>query len=151
MILWNPRTSKRIRTISTAAGGDTRSVVFSANSKLLVIGTQRVDERGGSGGGSVSVVHVSSGITKWLKPVSNSSKPVFFHGEGALVELYGRKSMGFRAQETGDLLALVNALSADSAAKWNDLVTAKRGHMLAIGGVDHEEKGTLQIWDFAVP
>lgn len=40
--------------------------------------------------------------------------------------------------------------SADSpeGGRWNDFAITPRGHMLTIGRVDDERKGSVELWEF---
>jgi WD40 repeat protein len=152
VILWNAQSGKKLRTISTEAGGDVHSVAFSSDGKRLAISSLHldVDEANDAGQGAITVAHVASGVVRWRGTFSGMARPVgFFTAEG--MSLHGRQDLRFRDAETGELLASFGPQSPDQGARWNDFVIAKRGHMLAIGGVDHERRGRVEVWDFAGP
>jgi hypothetical protein len=83
-----------------------------------------------------------------VKTVTVPPKPVFFPAEHCIVVLRDQRALGLRSEDAGELMAVIQVASADSGARWNDLGTAKQGHMLALGGVDSEGRGSIQVWDF---
>jgi WD40 repeat protein len=153
VILWDAQTGTRLRTILTEANGGAHCVAFSPDGKRLAISSLHfdVDQANDAGKGAITVAYAASGVVEWRRTFSGLAKPVgFFAADPCLLALYGGE-MWFLDTETGETLMAMAPQSADEGARWNDFVIAKRGHVLAIGGVDNERKGSVVVWDFSGP
>ncbi len=150
-ILWNAQTGEKVRTVEIEANGGARSVVFSPDGKRMATVSLHFDldkpDDGGTGG--ITVAHVASGVVQWRRTFScSASAAVFFTSERSVIALYDANSLLFMDNETGESLAVIGVQFSDQGARWNDLVTAKQGHVLAIGGLDKEHKGSVEVWNF---
>ena len=154
VILWDVHTGYAIRGIRTTASRGTHSVAFSPDSKLLAIGTKRFDESNPNdpSTGGVSLVHVASGPTQWLVTVPGWAKRLAFSPDGkSIAVLCGGRSIRFLETATGALKHEIRPADPLQDGRWNDFAIAPQAGRLAIGGVDHERKGTLEVWDFDRP
>ncbi len=154
-IIWNPHTGARISTISANADGSEWSVAFSPDSKLVAIGSQRFFDKDGfrdASSGAVTLTPVSSGVTRWLQAVPGTASSLAFlpNGKSVVVSCGGR-SIRFLETKAGEVRHEI--LSADSrqGERWTDFAIAPQAHMLAIGGLDKERKGIVQLWEFDGP
>ena len=145
VIVWDPGAGKAIhKLIRTTANAGVRSIAFSPDSKMLVLGTQRFDKENDSSTGGVSLVHVSSGVDEWLVTVPGWAKPVASSLDGnSIAVLCGGQSIRFLDVKTGTMKHEIRP--ADSQhVRWDNFAVASRGHMLAIGTVDSKQKGSAQ-------
>jgi serine/threonine protein kinase/WD40 repeat protein len=145
VILWNPSTGTQIHSlIRTTANAGTRSIAFSPDSKLLALGTQRFGDRDpkNPSTGGVSLVNVSSGIEDWLVTVPGWAKPLAFSLDGkSVVVLCGGRSIRFLELATG---TMKHEIRPPENVRWNDFAISR--HLLAIGGVDKERTGSVEVW-----
>ena len=155
VIIWNPNTGKKIRQITTLANNDTRSVAFSPDSKLVAFSSlhhQEKDDGSFFTNGSVSVAYVSSGLMDWLQTVPGWAKPVAFSPDGKRVAvLCGGRGIRLLETETGKVRHEIRSADSPQDGRWTDFAIAPQGHVLAIGGVDDERKGSVEIWDLDGP
>jgi len=150
VILWNAHTGEQIhRLIRTTANAGTRSIAFSPDSKLLAMGTQRSDDSKpkDSSTGGVSLVHVSSAVEDWLVTVPGWAKPMAFSPDGKSVAvLCGGRSIRFLEIGTGTMKHEIRPADSLQDVRWDDFAITPQGH-LAIGGVDDEGKGSVEVWN----
>lgn len=155
MILWNPHTGTKIRSESwTTADGGIRSVAFSPDSRLLAIGTQRFDNNKSkdASAGSLCLLDVSSGIMEWHQAVPGWAKPVAFSADGKTVAvLCGGRSIRLLETGTGRVKHEIQSTDSPKGGRWNDFAIASQSGTLAIGGVDDEGNGSVELWDFGSP
>ena len=145
-ILWNSHTGAKLRTIATGVNGATDAVAFSPDAKLIAISSLHFDQARDGGARVISLANVDSGVVQWRRTASSWAKPVGFYSGGVAVLHDGRGIRLLNAQQGETLLGLV----AQSAARGrlNDFALAKRGGMIVFGGVDHNRKGVIEIWDY---
>lgn len=148
VLIWNPQTGEQVhRLIRSTADAGVQSIVFSPDSKMLALGSQRFgddDDKPSTGG--VSLVHASSGIEEWLVTVPGWAKPLSFAADGKhLMVLCGGQSIRFLDSGTG---ATKHEIRPETKPefKWIDLSLAPRSGLLAITGVDKDRNGSVEIW-----
>jgi WD40 repeat protein len=149
VVIWDAQTGEQIRSFRTTANGGTHAIAFSPDGKLLAIGTQRFDdsrpENPSTGG--VSLVRVSSGIEHWLVTVPGWAKPMAFSPDGtSIIVLCGGRSIRFLEIGTGTTKHEIRPADSHQDIRWSDFAIAPQGHMLAIGGVDKERRGSVEVW-----
>ena len=149
VIIWSSQSGATFRRITTNDNGGAHSIAFSPEGKLMAISSLHfdADKANDAGTGAISLASVASGVVQWRRTFPGLAKPVAFYAEGpSVVGLHGDATMRFRDAKTGELLMMLSH-SADSpqGGRWNDFATAKRGHMLAFGGVDDERKGSVEL------
>ncbi len=149
VVIWSAQTGDRIRSFESTANGGTHAIAFSPDSTLLAIGTQRFDDGGpeNPSTGDVSLVRVSSGIERWQVNVPGWATPIAFLPDGtSIVALCGGRSIRFLETGTGNLNREIRPADSHQDARWNDFAIAPQGRMLAIGAVDKQQKGSVEVW-----
>lgn len=148
VILWNPKTWAKVRTVTKEANGGTNFVAFSPNSKLLVIGSRTFDKDSDTSTTAVSVARVGTGIVEWQRTVPGWANPKAFSPDGKSVAvLCGGQSIRFFDAETGEMKHEIRSIDSHQGGRWNDFAITPQGHMLAVGGIDAEKRGFVTVWD----
>ena len=144
VILWNAHTGEAIHSlIRTTASAGTRSIAFSPDSKMLVLGTQRFgDDNSGTGG--LILVHASSGVEQWLVTIPGWAQPVTFSPDGKTIAvLCAGRSIRFLDVATGSLKHEIQRADSQDV-RWDAFAMAPQGHTLVIGTVGNKRKGDAQ-------
>jgi hypothetical protein len=90
-----------------------------------------------------------TGIVDWQQSIPGWANPKAFSPDGkSVVVLCGGQSIWFFDIETGTVKHEIQSADAPQRERWNDFAIAPQGQLLAIGGVDNVEKGSVDIWDF---
>jgi len=152
VIIWNPVTGEKIRTIMTEGNGDTHAVAFSPYDQSIAIGSVSFDKDKDrdAATGTVTLTRVGSGIVVWRSSFSGWVKPLAFspNGDGeSVVVLCGGQSLRLLDTETGTVTHEIRATDSSPGERWNDFATAPQRHMLAVGGIDAEKRGFVTTWD----
>jgi WD40 repeat protein len=152
VILWNSETGTKERTIATEANGGAHFVAFSPNGALLAIHARRfdLDKANDAGTSVISLVHSASGVMEWQRTIANLAQPLgFFEGDHSVLVLNGGRSLQFLDSDNGETLQLISrAAVPHEVGRWNTIAVGKKSEFLAIGGVDDEGKGHVQVWNF---
>jgi hypothetical protein len=149
VIIWNARTGTKIRTMTKEANGGTHAVVFSPNSKLVVIGSRTFDKDNDTSTTAVSLAHALTGLMEWQHTVPGWANPKAFSPDGkSAAVLCGGRSIRFFDTETGEVKHEIRSADSPQSGQWNDFAITPQGHQLAIAGVDNERKGSVELWDF---
>jgi hypothetical protein len=149
VIIWNPQTGTKIRTITNEANGHTHAFAFSQNSKLVVIASGIYDQANDTSTTAVSLTHAVTGIMEWQQTVPGNAYPMAFSPDGTSVAvLCGRQSIRFLDTETGTVTHEIRSADSFWGGRWHDFAIAPQGHKLAIGRVDNVGKGSVEIWEF---
>jgi WD40 repeat protein len=148
VIIWNPETGEKLRTMTNEANGGTHAVAFSPNSKLVVIGARSFDKDNDTSTTAVSLAHALTGIMEWQQTVLGWANPKAFSPDGKSVAVLCRKrSIQFLDTETGEMKHEIRLADSHKGARWNDFAIMPQGHMLAIGGIDAGKRGFVTVWD----
>jgi hypothetical protein len=153
VIIWNTQTGKKLTTLLQEANAGTHMVVFSPTSKRVAIGSRQYDKENDTYTTSVSVAYALSGITEWKQTFPGWANPKAFSPDGKMVvTLCGGESIRFIKTETGEVqheIKCADFLPATprQGSQWFDFAITPTGPRLAIGGVDKEQKGSVEIWD----
>ncbi len=150
VIIWNPRTAERIRTITSDVNVGTQSVVFSPDSKMIVFGADQYDRQNATGVTAVGMTYVRSGITGWVQTVPDGGTPSGFSPDGKSVLVLRQQSLQFLNAETGAVEREIKSTDLSTKGRWDDIAIAPRAGRMVIGTVD-EEEGNVALWDFAAP
>jgi serine/threonine protein kinase/WD40 repeat protein/HEAT repeat protein len=151
--IWDLATGEAQRTIQTQDSGFTWSAAFSPDGKLLAIGSQNSDKDkpdGEQSSGTVRVLHVASGILEWTQTVPGLGQTVAFSADGkTVVALCGAKAVRLLDTETGKLKQEISLGGFFSrGGRWPvALGVAPQVHLLAVGGVDNEKQGCIEVWN----
>jgi WD40 repeat protein len=148
VIIWNPKTGTKIRTMPKEANGGTHAVAFSPNSKLVVIGARIFDKDSDTSTTAISLAHAVTGIMEWQRTVPGWANPKTFAPDGKSVAvLCGGQSIRFFETETGKVKHEIRSADSSPGGRWNDFTLSPQGHLLAIGGIDAEKRGFVDVWD----
>ena len=152
MIIWNPHTGKKMGTMTNTANGSTWAVAFSPNNKLVVFSSRTFDKDNDTSTSAISLLHAGTGIMEWTQTVSGWAHPAVFTPDGKSVAvLCAGQSIRFLDTDTGTVKHEIRSAASPKGGRWNDFAITTEGHMLAIGGVDNERKGSVELWDFDGP
>ena len=148
VLIWNAQTFTKLRTVSIDANGETDSVAFSPDGKLIAISSRHFDkvQQDDPGTSIISLANIASGVVQWQRKQSGGPEPVAFFS-GAVLAMGDRgQSMWFLQVEEGKILSqLTRAADPRPGGRWNDFTFAKRGCMWLIGGEDADQKGTVEV------
>jgi WD40 repeat protein len=150
VILWNPQTGEKLRTISNAANGGTHAVAFSPNSKRIVFGATLYDNENATSFTAVNMAYALSGVVAWTQRVPGGATPVGFSPDGNSMLVRSQQSIRFLNAETGALEREVTSNDLSFEGRWDGIAIAPRAGRLVIGTVDDEE-GNVAIWNFDEP
>jgi WD40 repeat protein len=148
VIVWNPQTGQRRSTIETDASGGARHVAFSPNDKTVAICTLHFDIDNDTREGALMLVHALSGVVEWKRAVGEWARPARFSPDGqAVAVLCGGTSIKLIQASTGVEKREIRSADSPRGGKWNDFVFGSHGRLLAIGGVDAERNGKVELWN----
>ncbi len=147
-VLWNLEASKpAARFVKAIQDGGIYAVAFSPDSKLLAIGTNDEfhDKDGTRVGGRVSLFHIAKGVMEWSATARTPAKQVVFAHDGkCVVVLCDRHSIKFLDSEGG---TLKREIRPAGFAQWAPFAIALNADLLAVGGVDANWNGLVEIWN----
>lgn len=152
VIVWNPQTGEKLRTITQEANGGTHAIAFSSVKNLLVVGSRIFIRENDTSTTTISVVYPLSGITQWQRTFPGWVNPKSFSPDGkSVVALFGSESIQFLEAETGNMRQEIKCADYIPAkpregGQWNDFAISPTSARLAIAGVDKERKGSVEIW-----
>jgi len=152
VILWNSEAGTKERTIATEANGGAHFVAFSPDGALMAIHARRfdLDKANDAGTSVISLVHSASGVMEWQRTIANLAKPLgFFEGDHSVLVLNGGRSLQFLDSDNGETLQLISrAAVPHEVGRWNAFAMGRNGGFMAIGGLDDDGKGCVQVWNF---
>ena len=147
VIVWNPESGEKLRTLVINANGGTHSIAFAPNKKLLVAASRVFDKENDTSKTLITLAYPASGITEWQQSVPGWAKPAFALDGNTLALLSSEKKVRFLDAETGSVKHEL-ALDRPQVLRWNDFAVATKAvHLLAVGGKDKDEKGVVEVWD----
>jgi WD40 repeat protein len=147
VIIWNPQTGTKTRTILVEANGGTHSVAFSPNKKLMAFGSINFDKENDTSATSIGVAYPLSGITEWQQTIPGWSKPAFSSDGKVIAVLSGGQSIRFVDTETGALKDEIKLADSAPGGRWNDFSITRNGHRMAVAGIDAEGRGSVTVLD----
>jgi WD40 repeat protein len=147
VIVWDPQTGDKTRTIAIEANGGTHSIAFSPTKKLMTIGSRVFDKENDPSKTLITVAYPLSGITEWQQSVPGWAKPVFSPDGKTVVVLCGGESLRFFDTETGTMKREIKTSDMTGGGRrWNDLAVAPTADLLAVGGADDQNRGIVTLW-----
>ena len=150
VLVWNPQTGEKLRTILLDANGGTHAIAFSPTKKLIAVGSLNFDKENDTRSTSLSLIYPLSGITEWQRTISGPAMPRAFLPDGsAVLAQYDRKSLHLYETETGQLRRELRAADSPPAGRWQDVSLALQVNRIAIGGTDADQKGMVTVWDLS--
>ena len=150
VILWNPQSGEKLRTIAGHANAGTHSLAFSPSGKMLAIGSQQYDKENDTYMTTVNVTYARSGITEWQRTFPGWAFPKAFSPDGQTLLLLKEQSIRLIDVETGGEQREITSENLSKEGRWNDFAIAPQSGLLVIGAVDGEE-GSIEIWNLASP
>ncbi|MEX2139060.1 MAG: protein kinase [Pirellulales bacterium] len=148
VLVWNPQTGEKMRTLLIEANGGTHYVAFSPIKKLIVTGSVHFDKENDTRSTAIGVAYPLSGITEWRQTMPGWAKPAFSADGRTLAVLCDRKSIRFVDVESGQLKHELHAADSPLGGRWNDLAITPQGRRLVIGGATAASRGIMQIREF---
>ena len=78
------------------------------------------------------------------------ARPLTFTPDGNnIVALSGGHEVQFLDTKTGKLTSDIRPDDPDNLERWNDISIAPQANLLAIGGIDAEKRGIVEVWDLS--
>ena len=145
VLVWDPHSGAKLRTIQIEANAGTHYVDFSPNQKQIVTGSELYDKENDTSSTSIAVSYPLSGITEWAQIVPGWSKAAFTPDGQGIVVLSGRESIRLLNANTGQLKHELKAADYLPGGHWNDFAIGAEDQTLAVGGVDAIGKGVVEI------
>jgi WD40 repeat protein len=146
VLVWNPQSGEKMRTILIEANGGTHRVAFSPNQKLIATGSELYDKEKDTSSTSIAVMYPLSGSREWQRVVPGWSKLEFVPDGTALAVLSGGQSIQYLDVRTGQTKQVPTAPFAPPGARFNDFAVAHKGRKLAVGGIDANRRGLVFVW-----
>jgi serine/threonine-protein kinase len=147
VIFWSAQSGEKMLVKPTLANGGARWLAISPDGRLAAIGSQVFDKDAPDGGsmGDIALIRTASGITEWQTRVPRWAKPLFSPDGKTVAVLCGGPAIRFLNAQTG---LATHEVRAAEGVQWVDFAGSPQGSRLAIGVVDRELKGTIEICDF---
>jgi len=143
--LWDPQTGELKHTIPVEHTA--LSLAFSPSGEFLAIGTLRNDKSTGMSQGSIYVVRTASGKVElnWQTPIA--IRPLAFSPDGKLLAAASSKNVvTLYDAKTGQAVGEVRPSQTAAAVRIEYFAFAPSGLSLAIGGMDPERGGFIEVW-----
>ncbi|MBW3540422.1 MAG: protein kinase [Planctomycetes bacterium] len=147
VIIWDPQTGRKVRTITTEANGGTHAVAFSPEKKVVVIGSRNFDKENDTSTTTIAVASPLSGIVEWQRTIPGYANPKAFSPDGnCVLVLCGGESIRFLETRTGTVKHEIKVANSPQGGQWNDFSLPQQGTLLAIGGIDAEKQSFVEVW-----
>lgn len=146
--LWDPQTGQMVKTIRLPDNGGALSLAFSPDGRRLAIGAMRYDKATDVTSGAISVAYPASGMVDltWLVPVS--VRPVAFSSDGKFIGARSaRNAVTLWDSTTGTAAHDLQLSDKAEGERWTSVAFSPKADRLAIGGVDAEQRGFVDLWE----
>jgi serine/threonine protein kinase/WD40 repeat protein len=144
VIVWNAQTGEKNRTLSAKSNGGAHAVALSPSRNLAAIAWLRFDKENDTSSTLIGLAYPVSGMVEWQRSIPGWANPRTFSPDGkTLAVLCGGKSIQFLDAETG---ATKHEIQSSEGERWSDFALSPNGRSLAIGGVDAEQRGFIEVW-----
>jgi WD40 repeat protein len=141
ILIADAATGKLLRSIAMP---NALSVAFSPDGKRLAVG--RMVNRGGDvTSGAISLVELPSGVLFQEWPVPVAVRPLAFSADGKAVVSSSAKNGVTLWDASGKAIRTIGP--GDNRGRWDDFALSPRGNALAVGGVDADGRGVVEVWD----
>jgi WD40 repeat protein len=140
VILWNPQSGEKLRSLRAQANGGTWSVAFSPDSNLVVMSSREVQKERNIRANIISLMHAGTGLAEWMNtaPATGFVSPIAFTPSGkSIVTLNDGSSFQFIEAKTGKLRHQTRASS------WKAFAIAPQSHTMTVLG-----QTGFEIWEF---
>jgi WD40 repeat protein len=98
--------------------------------------------------GAVTLTRVGSGIVEWQRTFPGWATLKSFSPDGkSIAVLCGGQSIRLLDTETGAVKHEIPTADSPKGGRGNDFAIAPQGSLLAIGGIDTEKNGFVELWD----
>ncbi len=153
-ILWNPQDGSKVLRMSTPTNAGTHGVAFSPDGKLLAILSIEIDKdkMENAASGVITLARAGSGLVEWQRTIPGSAGPIAFSPDGkGIAVLRGQKTITFVDPATGTTQHEITAVDSRGERPWNDFAISPTGRVLAVGGIDQDKNGVVELWSLATP
>ncbi|WP_425617748.1 protein kinase [Anatilimnocola sp. NA78] len=155
--IWDAASGEMLRKINTNHNAQLRSLAFSSDSKRVIFagdGPLQMVSKERPYTGSVGIGDVASGTIIWAQSLRDTAGPLAYLGdsEWIAVQLIAVLSVPRKLQlfdaRTGTVWSEFRSQSVINAgaAEWSDLAIAPQAKLLALGGMDAYQRGTVELW-----
>ena len=135
-----------MRTLVINANGGTHSIAFAPNKKSLVAASRVFDKENDTSKTLITLAYPGPASPSGNNRSGVGAKPAFMPSGNAIAVLAAGKSVRFLDTETGSLKHEIT-LDSSRVLRWNDFALSPRAALLAVGGIDKDEKGSVGVWD----
>jgi WD40 repeat protein len=152
VIVWNPASGEKLRTIEQTTNGGVHSVVFGPETTLLAFAALEFDKDSERKSTKIILAHAGSGLTEWQQSIPRGAAVKGFSADSkSIAVLSGGRSIELFDTETGQAKYEIDLADSPETLRWADLSIAAKGNVLAIGGVGNDRKGSVEIWAVPTP
>jgi WD40 repeat protein len=150
--LWDPNSGIVTKVLAVPnghlGGGSCLCFNFSPDGKRMAMGIMQYDKSTDVTSGSINVVYPASGILDLSWRLPRSVRPVAFSPDGKTIAAFkGKSTLILWDSSTGLPKGEIRPAGQVEGERWEWFAFAPKGDRLAIGGIDAEKRGFVEVWD----